>query len=55
MEIDGIILSHNKVIISASADDKVLYLLDVNSLKKSIRTLPNFQLFSGLGINWEKS
>ena len=48
-------INHNKVIISAYADDTVLYLQDINSLKKSIQIFQIFQLLSGLEINLEKS
>ena len=54
-EIKGIMLNHNEVTISAYADDTVLYLQDVKSLRKSIQILQSFHLFSGLGINLEKS
>ena len=54
-EIKGIMLNQNEVTISAYADDTVLYLQDVKSLRKSIQILQSFHLFSGLGINLEKS
>ena len=48
-------LNHHEVTISAYADDPVVYLQDVKSLSKSIQILQSFHLFSGLGINLEKS
>ena len=55
MDIEGIMINHKKVIISAYADDTVLYLQNINSLKISIQILQRFQLLSGLEINLEKS
>ena len=40
---------------NAYADDTVLYLQDVKSLKKAIHILRYFQLYSGLAINLKKS
>ena len=54
-DINGIMVNDNIITISAYADDTVLYLNDVNSLRKAIQILNRFQKYSGLAINLDKS
>ena len=44
-----------EVIISAYTDDTTLYLKDKHSLIKAIDVLHNFQTYSGLKVNLDKS
>ena len=55
LEIKGIMVMDTEVIISAYADDTTLYLKDKHSLIKAIDVLHNFQTYSGLKVNLDKS
>jgi len=54
-DIEGIIINDTEILVSAFADDTTLYLRNVNSLKNAILILNNFQQYSGLAINLNKS